>query len=138
MASTYLGGSMDIWSRALSVSDTDSVDGDPNVNQCIVTIESKDLVGRTFLKYGQQFRSCVVEAIVDRETEWKKGQEYMEFICEVPDLKVDEIFIYNEILDHIERDKNDPEKDTKQLNNFHHVAAHQGLIKISKEQSTMY
>ena len=52
----------------------------------------------------------------------------MKFICEVPDSMVDEIFTYNEILDHIERDNNDLENDTEQLYKFHHIAAHQGPL----------
>jgi hypothetical protein len=72
------------------------------------TIDPKDLIGRTFLKDaeedGQRFRALVVRAIVHRKTEWKKGHKYMKLICEVPDSIVDEIFTYNEILDHIERD----------------------------------
>jgi hypothetical protein len=74
----------------------------------LATIEPKDLAGCIFLKYA-----CVVQAIVDREVEWKKGHEYMKFICEVPASMVDDIFTYNEILDHIERDNNDLDNDTE-------------------------
>jgi hypothetical protein len=39
----------------------------------MVTIDPKDLIGRTFLKDakedGQLFQACVVQATVDRETE---------------------------------------------------------------------
>jgi hypothetical protein len=112
--------------------DPDLVDVDPNVKQHMVTIDPKDLIGRTFLKDakedGQRFQACVVRAIVDREMEWKKGHEYMNFICEVPDSMVDEIFTYNEILDHIEIDNNDLENDTEQLYKFCCIATHQGPL----------
>jgi hypothetical protein len=60
----------------------------------------------------------------------------MKFICEVPDSMVDEIFTYNEILDHIKRDNNDLENDPEQLYKFchiaaHHIAAHQGKLHTS-------
>jgi hypothetical protein len=64
MASTYLDGSMYIWSRAPSVLDPDSVDVDPNVKRRMLTIDPKDLIGRYFLKSaeddGQWFQARVV------------------------------------------------------------------------------
>jgi hypothetical protein len=42
----------------------------------------------------------------------------MKFICEVPGSTVDEIFTYNEILDHIKKDNNNLENDTVQLFKF--------------------
>jgi hypothetical protein len=44
-----------------------------------------------------------------------ESHEYMKFICDVPDSTDDEIFTYNEILDHIEKDNNDLENDIEQL-----------------------
>jgi hypothetical protein len=71
------------------------VDGDPNVKQCMVTIDPKDLIGRMFLMDteddGQRFRACVVHAVIDKEEELTKGPEYMRFISEVPNSTVDEI-----------------------------------------------
>jgi hypothetical protein len=135
MASTYLSGSMYIRSRAPSVLYPDSVDVDPNFKRRMVTIDPKDLIGRTFLKDseedGQRFQARVVRAIVGREMERKKGHEYMKFICEVPDSMVEAIFTYNEILDHIERDNNDLENDTEQLYKFCRIAAHQGPLHTS-------
>jgi hypothetical protein len=53
------------------------VDGDPNLKKRMVTIELKDLIGRTFPKEteedGQQFRARVVRAIIDKDDELKKG-----------------------------------------------------------------
>jgi hypothetical protein len=54
--------------------------------------------------------------------------EYMKFICKVPGSTVDEIFTYNEILDHIERDNSDLESDTEQLFKFRRITAHQGPL----------
>jgi hypothetical protein len=71
---------------------------------------------------------------VDRETEWKKGHEYMKFICEVPDSAVEEIYTYNEILDHIERDNSDIGNDSEQLYKFCHIAAYQGPLCTSDKE----
>jgi hypothetical protein len=55
----------------------------------------------------------------------------MKFICKVPNSNVDEIFTYNEILDHIEKDNSDIESDTEQLFKFRRIAAHQGPFRPS-------
>jgi hypothetical protein len=134
-ASTYLGDTIFVRSQSSPASNTDIVDEDPNLKKRTVTIDPKDPIGRTFLKEteedGQWFRACVVRAIIDKDDELKKGSEYMKFICEVPNSTVDEIFTYNEILDHIEKDNNDLESDTKQLFKFRRIAAHQGPLRSS-------
>jgi hypothetical protein len=65
----------------------------------MLTINTKDLIGRTFLMVykedGQRFRACVVRAVVDKEEELNKGLEYMKFICDVPNSTVDEIHTCN-------------------------------------------
>jgi hypothetical protein len=48
----------------------------------------------------------------------KKVPEYKKFIYEVTGSRVDEIFTYNEILDHIKKDNSDLESDTEQLIKF--------------------
>jgi hypothetical protein len=52
----------------------------------------------------------------------------MKFICEVPNFAVDEILTYNDILDHIEKDKNNIDNDTEQLYKFRCITAHQGPL----------
>jgi hypothetical protein len=109
--------------------------GDPSVKCRMVTIDPKDLIGRTFLKDeeedGQRFRARVVHGVIDKEDALKKGHEYMKLICEVPGSTVDEIFTYNEILDQIEKDNNDLEYDTEQLFKFRQITAHQGPLRTS-------
>jgi hypothetical protein len=52
----------------------------------MVTIDTKDLVGHTYLKVseedGQCFPACVGCAIVEDENEPKQGSECMKFIRE--------------------------------------------------------
>ena len=113
---------MYIRSKTPPDSSPDNMDGDPSIKKRMITIDPKDLLGRTFLKDaeedGQRFRARVVRAVIDNEDKVNKGSEYMKFICEVPGSTVDEIFTYNEILDHIEKDNSDITSDTEQLYKF--------------------
>jgi hypothetical protein len=61
----------------------------------------------------------------------KKDHQYMKFICEIPSSKVDEMYTYNEIFDHIEKDKDDIENDTEQLYKFRSITTHQGPLHSS-------
>jgi hypothetical protein len=121
-ASTYLGGTVYICSKSPPDASLEEMDGDPTVKKHMVTIDPKDLIGRIFLKDteedGQRLRARVVRAVIEKEDQLKKGSEYRKFICEVPGSTVDEIFTYNEILDHIERENSDLESDTEQLFKF--------------------
>jgi hypothetical protein len=114
-----------------------TLDDSPNVKQRMVTINPKDLIGRTFLmdseEDGQRFRARVVRAVVDKEEELKKGLEYMKFICEVLHSTVDEILTYNDILDHIEKDNNDIDNDSEQLYKFRRITARQDPLWTSNK-----
>jgi hypothetical protein len=57
----------------------------------------------------------------------------MKFICEVPGSMMDEIFIYNEILDHIEIYNSDLMSGTEQLFKFQRSTAHQGHLHPSNK-----
>jgi hypothetical protein len=79
----------------------------------LTTINPKDLIERTFLKdlakHGQRFCSHVVRAVLNIENSMMKDPQCMKFICKVPNSKVDMMFTYNKILDHIEKDREDIE-----------------------------
>ena len=125
ISSNYLGDK--IFIRSSKRPDDIELDSDPSVKRRMVTIDPKDLIGRTFLKNseedGQRFRAQVVRAVIDKEEDLKKGSEHMKFICEVPNSTVDEILTYNEILDHIARDNEDIENDTEQTYKSHHCSS---------------
>jgi hypothetical protein len=55
---------------------------------------------------GNDFKQ-VIRAVVDKENELKQNPEYVRFLCEVPKSTSDEILTYNEVLDHIEKEKNE-------------------------------
>ena len=108
-------------------------DTDATVQRRMVTIDPKDLIGRTFLKDteedGQRFRARVVRAIVKNQEDLKTRPEYLKFICEVPNSDVDEILTYNEILDYIERENNEMDNDTEQTYKFRQISGHQGPLR---------
>ena len=117
---------------------------DPTVKKRMVTIDPKDLIGRTFLKDteddGQRFRARVVRAIVKDQEDLKTRPEYLKFVCEVPNSDVDEILTYNEILDHIEKDNNDINNDTEQTYKFREITGHQGPLRSTDKdyKGSMY
>jgi hypothetical protein len=133
ISSNYLGDK--IFIRSSQRQDDIELDSDPSIKRRMVTIDPKDLIGRTFLKDseedGQRFRARVVRAVIDKEEDLKKGSEHMKFICEVPNSTVDEILTYNEILDHIARDNDDIDNDTEQTYKFRRITAHQGPLHSS-------
>jgi hypothetical protein len=99
----------------------------------MITIDPKELIGRTFLKEteedGQRFQARVVWAIIDKEKQ--QDPQYTKFLCEVDGDVADKILTYNEILDHIERESNDLENDTEQVYKFREISAHQGPLRAS-------
>ena len=138
-ASNYLGDKIFVRSKSDTTEPPTTngtvVDDSPSDQRRMVTIDPKDLIGRTFLKDseedGQRFRARVVRAIIDKDNKLKQGSEYVKFVCEVPNSNVDEIFTYNEILDRIEKESNDMDNDTEQLFKFRRISAHQGPLRSS-------
>jgi hypothetical protein len=88
--SNYLGGKNFIRSKTdsfeSSTEDGSVLDDDPSVQRLMITIDPKDLIGRTFLKDleedGQRFRARVVRAVLDNEDNMKKDPRYITFICD--------------------------------------------------------
>jgi hypothetical protein len=70
-------------------------------------------------------------AVLDNEDNMKKDGRYMKFICEAPISKVDKMYMYNKILDHVEKDKDDIKNDTEQMYKFRRITAHQGPLPSS-------
>jgi hypothetical protein len=67
-----------------STEDGNALDDDPSVNRRMVTIDPKDLIGRTFLKDseedGQRFRARIVRAVLENEDSMKKDPSYLKFV----------------------------------------------------------
>jgi hypothetical protein len=90
-----------------SKSDIKSTNDGPSVPRRMVTIDPKDLIGRTFLKDseadGQRFRARIVRAIVEHDADLKRDPQHVKFLCDVDGDTADEIYTYNQVLDFIER-----------------------------------
>jgi Reverse transcriptase (RNA-dependent DNA polymerase) len=75
-------------------------------------IHPTDLVGRTFLKDteedGQRFRVQIVEALDNYEYNKNADPKHIHFCCMVNDDQYEEILSYQDILDHITKDAENP------------------------------
>jgi hypothetical protein len=80
---------------------------------------------------GHSCQARVVRAVLDNDYNMKKGSQYMKFICEAQNSKVDKMYTYNEILDQIEKDKDDIKNDPEKLYRFRRITAHQGPLRSS-------
>jgi hypothetical protein len=87
-----------------------------------------DLVGRTFLldkqEDGQRFQARIVKIVEDHESELQENPTRIKFLCSVNGNQAEEIITYNQMLDYISRDEEDPV-----VWKFRQITAHQGPLK---------
>jgi hypothetical protein len=80
----------------------------------MVTIDTKDLLGRSFLKDsaadGQRFRARIMRAILENDADLRRPQ-HVKFLCEVDGDTANDIYTYNQVLDLIERNNLDMDSD---------------------------
>ena len=86
-----------------------------------------DLVGRTFLKNtqedGQRFRVQIVEALDNFENNRNADPKHIHFCCKVNDDQYEEILSYQEIMEHINNDAENPV-----YWKFKRITAHEGPL----------
>ena len=73
-------------------------------------IDPRNLVGRTFLidkEEGQRLAVKIVQAINDQKGNLARNSTRMKFLCTIKDGTIEEIFICNELLDHINNSTED-------------------------------
>jgi hypothetical protein len=89
--------------------------------------DPQDLVGRTFLldeqQDGQKFRAKIVKLLEDHESELQENPTRIKFLCSVNGDKAEEIITYNQMLDYISREEEDPI-----VWKFRWITAHQGPL----------
>jgi hypothetical protein len=89
--------------------------------------DPQDLVGCTFLldeqEDGQKFRAKIVKLLEDHESELQENPTRIKFLCSVNGDKAEEIITYNQMLDYISHDEEDPV-----VWKFHQITAHQGPL----------
>ena len=97
------------------------------IHSAMPIIDTSDLVGRTFLtpvnEDGQRLRARIVKAVEDYEDDNLKDPTHKKFVCTMNDDTTEEIFSYNEILDHL----NLQEEET--LWKFKRITAHEGPLR---------
>jgi len=73
------------------------------------TFDPEDLIDRTFLKLpeenGERFRAKIIDAIRDRDGKIATDPAFIKFRCSVNDDEYEEIVAYNDILNHLEEDR---------------------------------
>ena len=90
-------------------------------------IDPDDLVGRTFLlnkEDGQRLRARIVKALDDFEGDLARDSSRLKFVCSMNDDTIEEIFTYNELLDHINNSEEDDLIEWK----FKEITAHEGPL----------
>ena len=96
----------------------------------MVTIDTEELIGRTFLMPrqddGQRFRGKIVEAIEDHNRELAEQSVRIKFRCTVNDTEFEDIISYNELMDHISKDETEDG-----LWRFKTINGHQGPLSSS-------
>ena len=97
-----------------------------NLARTVLT-DAKDLVGCTFLMEpqddGQRFRAAIVECIDQHNDNFSADPTRLKFRCSINDDQFEEILTYQEIMDHINHDSDDPV-----YWRFKKISAHEGPL----------
>ena len=90
--------------------------------------DPEDLVGRTFLldpqKDGQKHRARIVKLIEDHENDVDKNPTRIKFLCSINNDTAEEVITYNQLLEYITRDEENPV-----VWKFRRITSHQGPLK---------
>ena len=124
-ASPVLKSRHDIYIEEHGESDPTTNSTCPKLDMAIV--HPSDLVGRTFLlperDDGQRFRAQIVEAIDKYTDDFNAAPEHRKFRCSINDDQYEEILTYQQIMEYIEQEGNDPI-----YWKFKRITAHQGPL----------
>jgi hypothetical protein len=107
-------------------------------------IDPSELIGRTFLmdkEDGQQHHARILnvineeeicKCIGEHERELFQQPGHVQFVCSVNDDDYEEILSYNELMDYIEKDKQQhQDEDGNGFWNFKHIIGHEGPFRTS-------
>ena len=90
-------------------------------------IDHNDIVGRNFLlnkEGGQHLRGRIVKAIDDFEGNLARDSSRLKLVFSIRDDTIEEIFTYNELLDHVNNSEEDDFIEWK----FKEIGAHEGPL----------
>jgi hypothetical protein len=104
--------------------------------------DPSELIGRTFLmdkEDGQQHHAQILNIMDEEEIckcigkhERELFRQPIQFVCSVNDDNYEEILSYNELMDYIEKDKQQhQDEDSNGLWNFKHIVGHKGPFRAS-------
>jgi len=92
-------------------------------------VDPQDLVGHTFLldeqDDGQRFHAKIVEYVTNHDEKNKMDPEHICFWCTVNDDQYEDIIMYNELMDYIQKNAENDEI----LWQFKHILGHQGPLR---------
>ncbi|KAG7338517.1 reverse transcriptase RNA-dependent DNA polymerase [Nitzschia inconspicua] len=107
---------------------------DESTNDCVINekgdalIQLSDLVGMTFLMDpqpdGQIFRARVVEMIENHDNELESNPDRIKFLCRMDKDGREDLLTYNQVLDYLNRDMENPV-----LWKYKRIVSHQGPLK---------
>ena len=102
--------------------------GEQTIPQEDVLITPEDLVGRTFLMDpepdGQVFRARIVDLVDKHDHNLENNPERLKFLCKMDQDGREELLTYNQILDHLNRDSENPV-----VWKYKRIVSHQGPLK---------
>jgi Reverse transcriptase (RNA-dependent DNA polymerase) len=108
----------------------ESKTGEPNSLYPIPLINPEDLINRTYLtapdEDDQRFRVRIVKQITDHKDECVKHPSMTKFLVRIGGDKADEIVSYNDLINYVAEDLNDPDA---AIWRFKDIIAHEGPLK---------
>ena len=101
-----------------------------NQDKPMMIMQPEDMIGRTFLTEpqdnGERHRARIVKAIIDHENNIKNNPDRIKFLCSFNNDEYEDILAYNDIVDHIEKDYEDPT-----IWKLRRITAHEGPLQRS-------
>ena len=92
-----------------------------------VVISPSNLIGRSFLMDsepdGQRFRARIVEMVEDHDHQLENDPERIKFLCSFDQDTQEDLLTYNQVLDHLNRDQENPV-----IWKYKKIVSHQGPL----------
>jgi hypothetical protein len=114
----------DTWDVGRNDTDIDNMDIQKGQSHKNVVASFEDLIGRSFLKDevdGQRYRARIVDMVDKHDDLLSKHPERVRFLCTMDQDGKEEILSYNQIMDYLNRDLENPV-----LWKFKRIVSHQG------------
>jgi hypothetical protein len=101
---------------------------DPSENENVL-VSLEDLVGRTFLldpdPEGQRFRARITDLVDKHDNDVINNPERVKFLCKLDQDDREELLTYNQVMDYLNRDAENPN-----VWKYQRIVSHQGPLKV--------